>query len=226
MSFTRNAYDQCSYGFKLAEITGEGVYQLSRPDNSCTSCLPIDPRIIAQSKGVSISKNTSMIDIDSELIGITRNLSDCPDRQYFPNQNASFQCGAQTGKYRKGCTNNSKLCVDDSQKMNFTDCPQLTTDDCRLSNPPSTLRGSGINRFQWLPFSPQERVTQPFDFQIDSKLLSKDSHRPCIPRPIDQTLANPVYNNTPICETIVPVCQVPTMPNSVSWQREGIIAQY
>ena len=226
MSFTRNPYDMCNYKYKLAEITGEGVYQLSRPDNSCTSCLPSDPRIIAQSKGVSISKNTSMIDIDSELIGITRNLSDCPDRQYFPDQNASFQCGAQTGKYRKGCTNNSKLCVDDSQKMNFTDCPQLTTDDCRLSNPPSTLRGTGWNSWQWLPFNPQERVTQPFDFQINSKLLSKDAHRPCVPRPIDQTLANPVYNNNPICETIVPVCQVPTMPNSVSWQREGIIANY
>ena len=225
MSFTRNAYDMCSYKYALAETTGMGVYALSRPDNSCTSCLPIDPRIIAQSKGVSISKNTSMIDIDSELIGITRNLSDCPDRKYFPDQNASFQCGAQTGKYSKGCNNNSKLCVDDSQKMNFTDCG-LTTDDSRLSNPPSTLRGTGFNRWEALPFNPQERVTQPFDFQINSKLLSKDAHRPCIPRPIDQTLVNPVYNNTPICETIVPVCQVPTMPASVSWQREGIIANY
>ena len=225
MSFTRNAYDMCSYKYALAETTGSGIYQLSRPDNSCTSCLPVDPRIIAQSKGVSISKNTSMIDIDSELIGITRNLSDCPDRQYFPDQNASFQCGAQTGKYRNGCNNNSKLCVDDSQKMNFTDCG-LTTDDSRLSNPPSTLRGTGFNRWESLPFSPQERVTQPFDFQINSKLLSKDNHRPCVPRPIDQTLVNPVYNNTPICETIVPVCQVPTMPASVSWQREGIIANY
>ena len=75
-----------------------------------------------------------MIDIDSELIGITRNLSDCPDRKYFPDQNASFQCGAQTGKYRNGCTNNSKLCVDDSQKMNFTDCG-LTTDESHDNSP-------------------------------------------------------------------------------------------
>ena len=109
--------------------------------------------------------------------------------------------------------------------MNFTDCG-LTTDDSRLSNPPSTLRGTGFNRWEALPFNPQERVTQPFDFQINSKLLSKDNHRPCVPRPIEQTLVNPVYNNTPICETIVPVCQVPTMPASVSWQREGIIANY
>ena len=118
-----------------------------------------------------------------------------------------------------------KLCVDNTQVMNFNDCGMFT-EDCRLSNPPSTLRGTGWNRWEWLCKDPQDRVIEPFDFQINTKILSKDNHRPCVPRPVDQKLAFPRPNNTPICETIVPVCHAPTMPPSVSWQRESIIAQY
>ena len=66
---------------------------------------------------------------------------------------------------------------------------------------------------------PQDRVTEPFDFQINTKILSKDNHRPCVPRPLAQKLVYPQPNNIPICETIVPVCHVPTMPPSISWQR-------
>jgi hypothetical protein len=225
MSFNRNIYDVCSYDYQLAETVGPGVYQLARPDNGCTSCLPADPRIIAQSKGVSVSRNTSMIDIDSELIGISRNLTRCPDRKYVPDTNASGQCGAQTGKVRTGCQSTAKLCVDDSEKMHFTDCG-MYTEDTRLSNPPCTLRGTGWNRWEWLPMNPQERVTEPFDFKINTKLLSKDSHRPCIPRPVDQHLVYPMPKDIPICETIMPVCTVPTMPASVSWQREEIVSRY
>ena len=225
MSFNRGIYDQCSYKYQLAETTGTGIYQLTRPANSCIPCLPNDPRLIAQSQGVSISKNTSLIDIDSELIGISRNLTRCPDRKYIPDQNASFQGGAQSGKVRNGCQPTDKLCIDNTQVMNFNDCG-LFTEDCRLSNPPATLRGTGWNRWEWLCRDPQDRVTEPFDFQINTKILSKDNHRPCIPRPIDQYLSYPIPNNTPICETSVPVCHAPTMPPSVSWQREGLIANY
>jgi len=225
MSWNHQIYDMCSYKYELAQTTGPGIYGLVRPNNACMPCLPNDPRIVAQSQGVSISKNTSLIDIDSELIGITRNLTRCPDRKYIPDQNASFQCGAQTGKVRNGCRPTDKLCIDNTQVLSFNDCG-LNTEDTRLSNPPCTLRGTGWNRWEWLPKDPQDRVTEPFDFQINTKILSKDNHRPCVPRPIDQMLAYPKANNTPICETIVPVSQVPTMPPSVTWQREGIIAQY
>jgi hypothetical protein len=225
MSFNRNVYDMCSYKYQLAESAGSGIYQLTRPNNVCAPCLPNDPRIIAQSQGVSISKNTSLIDIDSELIGIGRNLSDCPERKYMPNQNSSFHCGAQTGNVRNGCSKTDKLCIDNTQVLNFGDC-FTPTEDTRLSNPPSTLRGTGWNRWEWLNADPQDRVTEPFDFQINTKILSKDNHRPCIPRPLGQKLVYPTPNNAPICETIVPVCHAPTMPPSVSWQREDIISQY
>lgn len=225
MSFNRNKYDMCSYKYQLAESAGSGIYQLTRPNNVCEPCLPNDPRIVAQTQGVSISKNTSLIDIDSELIGIGRNLSDCPDRKYIPNQTSSFNCGAQTGTTKNGCSKTDKLCIDNTQVLNFGDC-FTPTEDTRLSNPPSTLRGTGWNRWEWLPADPQDRVTEPFDFQINTKILSKDNHRPCVPSPLSQESTFPTPNNQPICETIVPVCHVPTMPPSVHWQREDVISQY
>lgn len=225
MAFSKSKYDVCSYKYQLAETIGPGVYQLVRPDNQSIPVLPKDPRYIAQSSGVSISKNTSLIDIDSELIGISRNLSDCPDRKYMPDANASFHCGAQTGKVRNGCRSGDKLCVNNSSVMNFQD-NGLWTEDTKLSNPPCTLRGTGFNRWEYLYSDPQERVTVEFDYQINTKILSKDTHRPCIPNPIDQYNVYPKPNNTPICETIVPVNTAPTMPASVSWQRENIISLY
>jgi hypothetical protein len=226
MASCRNSLDVCSYKYQLAQEIGPGLYQLTRPDNQSVPVLPKDPRFIAQSSGVSISKNTSLIDIDSELIGISRNLTRCPDRKYMPDGNASFNCGAQTGKVRNGCQPFDKVCVDNSEFLKFAD-NGLFSEDTRLSSPASTLRGTGWNwPFQWLPADPQERVTEEFDFQINSKLLSKDNHRPCLPRPINQYNVYPTPSNTPICESIIAVQTAYTSPPSVSWQREDIIANY
>ncbi len=225
MACASSKYDVCSYKYQLAQEIGPGMYQLMRPDNQSVPILPKDPRYIAQSSGVSVSKNTALIDIDSELIGLSRNLTRCPDRQYMPNNNASFNCGAQTGKVRNGCQPFEKVCVDNTEILKFAD-NGLWSEDTKLSNPPSTLRGTGWSRFEWLPADPQERVLHEFDYEINTKLLSKDNHRPCLPKPIDQYNVYPRPSNTPICETIVPVQMVPTNPPSVNWQREDIISQY
>lgn len=224
MSFTRSPYDVCSYKYQLAETVGAGIYQLVRPNNQIVPVLPKDPRYIAQTSGVSINKNTSLIDIDSELIGISRNLSDCPDRKYMPGSNSN-NGGSNTGKVLNGCRTSDKLCIDNKQVMHFSD-NGLWTEDTRLSNPPCTLRGTGWNRFEWLPMDPQDRVAMPFDYQINSKIISKDNHRPCIPNPMYQMAVYPTPHNTPICETIISVPNVPTMPPSTSWQQEHIIARY
>ena len=90
--------------------------------------------------------------------------------------------------------------------------------------------------FDELFFLPEDRSYFNFIFKqikiicnklkINTKILSKDNHRPCVPTPLSQKLGFPTPNNKPICETIVPVCHVPTMPPSVQWQREDIISQY
>ena len=225
MSFNRLPYDTCSYEYQLAYTTGPGVYQLVTPDNVCEPCHPSDPYIRLQSQGVSISKNTSLIDIDSELIGISRNLSDCPDRKYLPNGDTNPYGGAQAGGYLKNCQKNSKVCVDNTNLIHFKNC-FTNTEDTRLSNPPSTLRGTGWNRWEWLCRNPQDRVMMPYDYQIDTKIVSKDNHRPCVPKPADQYTAWPTPSNMPICDTIIPVAYVPTNPPSVHWQSEKNIMSY
>lgn len=225
MSFNRIPYDISTYKHNLAQIIGTGIYQLTRPDNQRVPILPKDPRFHAQSSGVSISKNTSMIDNESELLGIARNLSGSPDRQYMPTNNFNLHCGAQTGKVKSGCGKYDKVCVYNNQILHFDD-NGLFTEDCRLSNPPSNNRGTGFNRWEWLPIDPQDRVIEEFDFQINTKLLSKDNHRACIPTPINQTNLLPQPTNNPICETINSSCEAPTYPPSVSWQDASVISRY
>ena len=227
MSFNRLPYDNCSYKQVLRETTGPGFYNLTTPPNSCEPCHPKDPRVRLQSLGVSLNKNTHLIDIDSELIGISRNSSKCPERKYLPDCQSSQQCGAQTGKGSQ--KNNSKLNINmEKEQIPFTDCFTESV-DTRLNNPPCTLRGTGINRWEWLCKNPQANIEEPFDFQISSRVLSKINHRPCVPRPLDQFNTHPEYNDEEVCDNLEPLkntCAVPTGPQSVQWQSIERITQY
>ena len=225
MSFNRSSYDTCSYKHVVAETVGPGVYKLTEPPNTCKPCHPMDPYIRLQRGGVSVSKNANLVDIDSELIGINRNLSQCPERKYMPQLNNSAYCGAQTGGV-VNCQTANKVCIDNSEMLHFDQDCFTNTEDTRLSNPPCTLRGTGWNRWEWLCQNPQDRVEVPFDFQVDSVIVAKDNHRPCIPRPINQKNAWPTPSNQPFCENYVQTCPVPTGPPSVSWQTSENLALY
>lgn len=214
MSLNRLSYDKCSYEQVLGESVGPGFYQLTTPPNLCKPCHSTDPRIRLQSTGVSLNKNTSLVDVDSELLGLTRNFSKCSSRKYNPNEQ---------------CLPNNKLCLSlDKTPIEFNDC-FTNTEDTRLSNPPCNLRGTGWNRWEWLCKNPQENIEEPFDSLIDSRTLSKINHRPCIPEPIDQFNVFPDNNEQNSCETIKDIkntCSVPTFPPSVQWQSLDLINQY
>lgn len=224
MSFNRMPYDMCSYEYELAQTMGPGVYNLTTPANACAPCHSEDPYIRLQSQGVSVSKHTAVIDIDSELMGLTRNLSRCPDRKYLPSDTQNY-CGAQAGGLVMNCQPNSKLCIDNSEMVNFKDC-FTRTEDTRLSNPPMTLRGTGWNRWEWLCKDPQVRVHVPFDFEINSKIVAKDNHRPCLPKHKNPYNAWPKPLDVPIVQTYVTVTPPPTQDPSISWQSQQNIAKY
>ena len=59
-------------------------------------------------------------------------------------------------------------------------------EDTLISNPPSTLRERGVNRFECLPEDPQARI---FEWRVgtDVRTLTKDQHVPCLP-PADSEL--------------------------------------
>ena len=226
MSLNRLQYDLCAYKQVLGETTGPGFYQLSTPPNSCKPCHPTDPRVRLQSGGVSLNQNNNLIDIDSELIGISRNLTNCSSRKYLPNNiNNTFE----ENKDSNGCQKTAKICVNENKEPILFDNCFKSSVDTRLNNPPCNLRGTGWNRWEWLCKNPQANLEEPYDLRINSRLLSKDNHRPCIPKPIDQFLGHPDYNEEPVCEPIQPLnnaCAVPTSPPSVQWQSLNNIEKY
>lgn len=171
MSFNRLNYDTCTYAHNLKQSVGTADYMLNAPRIDCQSCFSPDPRIRLQERGGAMCDTPSWIDASSELLGITRPASSCPQGKYIP-----------TGK---------PFC----QMKNVPECKQISSEDTRLSNPPCTLRSTGWNRWEWLCRNPQDKALLNFDHNISNRLIVKDNHRPCIPQPLSPCDALPSANS-------------------------------
>jgi len=170
-SDTRLSQDSCSYTEKLKRSIGPGLYTLNVPYNDCSQCksLPDDPALRYQAYGPNTCVMKSAIDDSSELLGINYKKSKCNAAEYIP------------GKYvsNSGCT--VTVPGDPRQCM-------APREDTRISNPASTLKGTGINRWEWLCFDPQERAIEEFDrVPVNYRMVAKDNHVPIIDTPKDQT---------------------------------------
>lgn len=199
MSFNRLNYDTCAYRQNLYQSVGPGEYKLTEPPNLNEPCFAESPQIRLQRQGVSVDTTKPLIDIDSELMNITRDASNCPSKKYIPD-------GSQCGKVNK-----------QENLQHGKDC-FFTVEDTRTSNPACNLRGTGWNRWEWLCLDPQDRVLMPFDYNINNRLVVKDNHRPCIPTPVDVNLSLPPNTGDISCEKTNNVCGVPTGPPGVQWQ--------
>jgi len=110
------------------------------------------------------------------------------------------------GTFRK----NGQRCKDNS----LVDMPSCSfnTEDTRLSNPPATLRGTGVNRFETLCFNPQEKIFFPGDYHVPTRLVFRDNHRPCIPS-LEVISRAPLPPAQPLpCPETVKTCGVYTKP--------------
>ena len=56
------------------------------------------------------------------------------------------------------------------------DCNFKTNSYTRLDNPSSNLRGTGINRWEWLCRNPQSNVFIPFRNNLNTRLIMKDMY--------------------------------------------------
>lgn len=219
MSFTKLSYDKGAYTSNLNQSVGPGVYRLGEPTISCEQCYPYPPSIRLQHQGDSISNKNLLVDVDSELLGITRKLSQDPSTRYQPECNGNLcSSGEPCGQ---GVSGN---CKRDNNLKHWKDC-FLPAEDTRLSNPSCNLRGTGWNRWEWLCINPQERVEMPFDHNIQNRIVVKDNHRPCIPTPVDPTPLLPKGGELP-CEPTNLTCAVITQPNSTHWQSVDNIRKY
>ena len=113
MSFNRLNYDTCQYKQSISESTGPGHYQLNTPPISCEPCYPFSPSTRLQRSGASVDTDKYMIDIDSEMLNITRAASKCPSRKWTstcPDCNCSSgePCGQGVTSACKSCKNKVK----------------------------------------------------------------------------------------------------------------------
>lgn len=198
MSFSRLPYDTCAYKHTLSESTGPGEYMVSTP-NHCSPCFVPSPWIRVDGFGGSICPK-ELIDVDSELLGITRKQSKYPGENFLP-KDKPF-CNVQ----------------------HLRECNELDAETTRLSNPPCTLRCRGWNRWEWLCKDPQDNVEVPFDNLINNRLIVKDAHRPNIPKPLDQTLALPDPSSQP--EAPLFYGPLPEDPHPLNYRVAKELSQY
>ena len=158
-------YDKNAYEIEIAQSKATGNYYLQTPSIKI-DCFPDNPEITAQS-GNEVSK-LDLVDVDSELMGITRKHSNDPRKKFNPHTQEKHK------------------------KKSLTNC-YLNTEPTRFSNPPCTLRGTGWNRWEWLGQDPQENVIPQLNFRmtINESLEARDKFIPCIPKPLDDKALPP-----------------------------------
>merc|ERR1711981_360376 len=145
MSFNRLKYDIGIKKLDNNSATKAGNYGINTPLIT-NRCFQTNPRIIDQKVGVSINRNvpwrfySGPVDVESQLLNLNRRASRDPSTKYNP--------------LKDSCRNSDK-CL-----KNLPDC-HIRTDDTRLSNPATNLRGITIERFNPLCKNPQENVFFP-----------------------------------------------------------------
>jgi hypothetical protein len=160
----------CSYDEKLRVSVGPGMYKLTTPandENACGRDIPADPSLRWQSWGPGFCAPGANIDDNSELKGMNYLSSKCDKDMYNPyNYKVKPACIAEGNQDAHACT-----------------APMENT---RLSNPPCTLRSTGWNRWEWLCWNPQDRAIIPFQWNVNSSIVTKNNHTPCLPQFLDQ----------------------------------------
>lgn len=172
MAHNRTNNDSEQYRQVIMETTGPSRYIFDRPVFG-RGPVTTDPRSTSQGFPVARCQNMPLVDVDSDLLGITRRYGLCDSAKYNPQRDGP-----------------SRTCV--LSDVHTTDRPsELDTEDCRLQNPPCTLRGTGINRFEWLCTDPQTNALEPFSGPVDYRSVVKDNHRPLIEEPIIDSVSPP-----------------------------------
>lgn len=165
MSLNALKYDDCAYTHQLRESISPGDYMINTP-RPCNPCFVVSPGIFVDKFGAALCEK-ELVDVNSELLNITRKASDCPSKKYLPK--AEPFCNAT--KYKE--------------------CSFLTPEDTLISNPKCTNKEVTVNRWEWLCRNPQEKAMMPFEWFVANRTITKDSHRPNISTPMDQAVALP-----------------------------------
>ena len=150
MANTRFNYDECRTAKILQESTGPGRYLLNTPGPGCNPCFIEDPHIRLQGIGPNLRSvhNGHPVDIDSDLMGLTRPLN-------------------------KDCLQYDENAVKSSQN-NYKDCSIDYTDESRATHPSWMYRD--LEQTRWYPLleDPQHKSMIPINDYKNSTLIAKD----------------------------------------------------
>ena len=155
MSFNRLKYDNSQIVQYNKETTGPGNYLYDTPI-MCNTCLNDNPWVINQKNGASLNKNVDWRFYNGP-VDIESNL---------------FNLKGQ----------NVKVPLKEETLVNSPKC-FFPTEDTRLSNPCTNLRGTGWNRFDPICKNPQDQVTFPGEYMTSTRIVFKDNHRPSVVSP-------------------------------------------
>ena len=162
MAATRWNYGPCRTKKNLQQATDPGRYWLNTPGNGCAPCFMVDPEIRLQKWGANLRKvpGGHPIDINSDLLGITRPLTkDCIQKE-FP---------------KKG--------VVMSRRVKYSNCEPFVHQS-RVTHPAWMYRD--LEQVDWWPLilNPQENVCMSFQNNLNTRLLEKDYYVAKVPCPI------------------------------------------
>lgn len=160
MAFTRFNYDECRTKKILQESTGPGRYILNTPGNGCKPCFINDPQIRMQGWGANLRSvpGGAPIDINSDLLGITRRLTKSCKNSIFPNAGVVY---SKTNRYPV--------------------CKAPITDQSRATNPSWQTVEKEINNRYPLFLNPQENVCMAFHNNLNTRNLERDNFVPKYP---------------------------------------------
>lgn len=173
MSATSIGSDKCAYVHDLSASMGPGQYMVNGDVREQSLLFSTNPHVKTTHRP-AFAYGQEWVDVESDLTHRTKSLTHCPEKKHAPNRVPEALKRATA----------------------FQDTSVLHTEDTKLSNPPCTLKGKGINRWEWLCEDPQLSAIEPFDrlCGISNRNIAKDRHTPCIPSLTDQLQALPTEN--------------------------------
>ena len=169
MSFTRFNYDKCRTEKILQESTGPGRYIFNTPGWGNNPVFFNDPQMRMQKWGGNLRHvpDGGAIDIDSDLIGITRKLSrDCAQNK-FPNKS-----------------------IVRSQKVSYPIDNETVVDESRATHPAWMYKDLEQDHRYYLPLDPQENVIIEFKNNLNTRLLERDNFKPTLPCLLTESINN------------------------------------
>ena len=133
-------------------------------------------------------------------ISVVNNGDGTFDIGYEPGGGAGVTSMCQACK--QGGLSKGQRCGDQTL-VDFPEC-HFPVEYTRLNSCPP--RGQSINRFNPLCLDPQKNIFFPGAYQIPTRLVMKDNHRPCVPIPAVNSMAPPPRAMP--CGKIEPVCSM------------------